>query len=52
MQDSQIKQSWLKYKQSTREQKSPAGGDIFRPRPDRPWGLPNRLYKAGSLSRG
>jgi hypothetical protein len=59
MQDNQVKQPWLKYKQpwlkykqSTTEQKNPGGGEIFRPRADRPWGLPNRLYNAGSLSPG
>jgi hypothetical protein len=31
---------------------NPGGGDIFRTRPDRPWGSPNLLYKGYSVFPG
>ena len=31
---------------------NPGGGEIFRTRPDRPWGLPSLLYKAHRVFPG
>jgi hypothetical protein len=30
--------------QKKKKKKNPGGGEIFRTRPDRPWGPPNLLY--------
>jgi hypothetical protein len=35
-----------------REQKHSGGDDIFRTRPDRPWGLPSLLYNGYRVSFG
>jgi hypothetical protein len=39
-----------KGKTPDRQNKNPGGGEIFRTRPDRPWGLPSLLYNGYRVS--